>query len=198
MSLASKNARMVRGNAEGATPRRLLTRRTFNALAATLAAGRRLGTVLRGLVLLPTPTTVVRRVEARALEVDGNGIEDSLDRLRAADLTDLRRRVAHPLKQLKDMAFRAPVLVDRHSIKASTGGWTFNAGESALLPCNRALPRTPRVRSASVSETAWGGAGEPLRRLRKRRGGRREQTSAVARLSARRPWPNCTVAARDS
>src|SRR5262249_60483369 len=65
--------------------------------------------------------TIVRRVEAGALEVDGDRVEDTLDGLRPADLALLGRRLADPLEQLENVSVRTTVLVDRHVLTVAAG-----------------------------------------------------------------------------
>jgi hypothetical protein len=47
--------------------------------------------------------------------MDGDGIEDDLDRALTADLASFGSRIAHALKPLEKVAFRAPILVKRHA-----------------------------------------------------------------------------------
>src|SRR5207249_2534389 len=73
----------------------------------------RLAAVLR-LVALARAAAVVRRVEARALEVHRYRVEHALEGSLAADLADVRGRLAHPLEELEQVPVGAAVLVDRH------------------------------------------------------------------------------------
>ena len=47
--------------------------------------------------------------------MDGDGIEDDLDRALTTSLATLRRRIGHALKPLEHMALGTPELVDRHA-----------------------------------------------------------------------------------
>src|SRR4051794_21557443 len=51
--------------------------------------------------------------------MNGDGVQDTLERPAPADLTGLRRRVAHTLKKLENVPFRALVLVNRNPSQAS-------------------------------------------------------------------------------
>ena len=64
--------------------------------------------------ILPAAAAVVGRVEPRAFEVDGDGMEDARNRALAADRADLRRRLGDAVEQLEHVPVRALVLVDGH------------------------------------------------------------------------------------
>ncbi len=65
---------------------------------------------------------VVGRVEAGALVVHRDGMEDQLQRRLPAHLAGRRPGLRHAVEHLEQMTVRAAVLVDRHgSGKASTG-----------------------------------------------------------------------------
>ncbi len=51
--------------------------------------------------------------------MDGDGVQDALDRPAATDLTRLGGRIGHALKYLKKVAFRALVLIDGHEKQAT-------------------------------------------------------------------------------
>ena len=74
---------------------------------------------------------VVGGVEARALEVDGDRVEDPLDR-RAALLARGHRVVRHRLEDLELVAVAAAVLVDRHreSIIAAASAASWHSARS--------------------------------------------------------------------
>src|SRR3954462_626890 len=76
--------------------------------AAVLRRRRAVGRPSRALLL-----AVVGVVEARALEVDRDRVEDAVHR-RPADLALRDRIVAHALQHLEGVALLAAVLVDRH------------------------------------------------------------------------------------
>src|SRR5262249_17761964 len=82
-------------------------------LATLAAAGRAaVAVLLRGL-----PLAVVGRVEAGALVVDRDRVEDELDGSRAALVALFRRRGGDGLEALEMVPVGAAVLVDRHSVR---------------------------------------------------------------------------------
>src|SRR4051812_18697417 len=63
--------------------------------------------------------------------MDGDRVQDTLERTGSARRTGLRRIVAHALEQLEHMAVRALVLVDRHQSQASAPGGEHSRATSA-------------------------------------------------------------------
>src|SRR5262249_54738607 len=91
-------------------------------VAVRLRAGVRVTAAGAIFALLPARATpVIRRVEAGALEVDGDRVENALDRLRTTDLALLGRGFADPLEQLENVSVRTTVLVDRHFLTVAAG-----------------------------------------------------------------------------
>src|SRR5919109_499124 len=64
--------------------------------------------------------------------MNGDGVEDTLERPAPADLTGLRGRIAHALKNLENVPFRALVFVNRHQSQSSNvpGNTNVDAGVS--------------------------------------------------------------------
>src|SRR5581483_2078262 len=65
-------------------------------------------------VALPRAPAVVGRVEAGALEVDRDRVQDLRQRRRTADLAYLGVGIGDPVEYLEEMPVRTPKLVDRH------------------------------------------------------------------------------------
>ena len=68
------------------------------------------------------PLAVVGRVEARALVVDRDRIENDLERRSTAHVALLGHGRSHRLEALKRVPVRAAVLVDRHEVQDGTSG----------------------------------------------------------------------------
>src|SRR3954468_481449 len=105
------------------------------AAAAVLRRRRAVGRPSRALLL-----AVVGVVEARALEVDRDRVEDAVHR-RPADLALRDRVVAHALEHLEGVALLAAVLVDRHgtlSIGVPAGLKAASQAARRASPCGGA------------------------------------------------------------
>src|SRR4051812_3431509 len=133
--------------------------------------------VLRGR-LLARATAVVRRVEARALEVDGHRIEHALERPLAADLALLGLRVADLLEELEQGPVGAAVLVDRH--RRSKNSWAAGCGRFRARASRGSTVR-PRRPPGPAGSGAAGDAGGARRQARRTHpAARRSRTSAGA------------------
>src|SRR5205823_2325594 len=117
----------------------------------------RLAAVARALLLRP----VVRRVEARSLEMHCHRVEDALD-LGSAFGADLERVVDHPLGHLEVVAVGAFVLVGGHRIQLGSiaGAYTVPAWSR---PLPKRAPKRSRWTRSSPSASAAASSSPPRR-----------------------------------
>src|SRR5205085_2785802 len=118
-----------------------------------LRVGRRrraLPVLLRRLAL-----AVVGRVEARALVVDRDRVEDELERRGLADVAAVGRRRGHRLEALEDVAVRAAILVDRHGVLR-----VIRALVGAALFLEQELPEARRLFERRQTRRVGGWAGQ--------------------------------------
>src|SRR5207248_5954833 len=91
-------------------------------LARSAVRGRGRVSVLARPVALPRSSAVVGRVKPRAFEMHRDGVEHALERTFATDLTPVRRRVGHALKEFERMPVWTAILVDGHGARKATSG----------------------------------------------------------------------------